>query len=76
MENTEQDGSSQSHRKSNSAENKKVPSKEKKNKDEGNVESPGREDAVKAEQEKFISDIEKTENLIDPGNEHHHHADN
>lgn len=75
MENSEQDGASQSPGKVNSAQSKKVLSKEKKNKEKEYVEGPGREDAIKAEQEKFISDTESTENLIDPGNEHRHHTD-
>lgn len=30
---------------------------------------------LKKEQDKFIRDIKETEKLIDPGDEHHHHAD-
>lgn len=75
MENTEDDSSSKSKGKANSIKNKNVPSKENKNKNRENTETPGRKDAVEAGQKKFINEIEKTENLIDPGNEHHHHAD-
>lgn len=30
---------------------------------------------MKAGQQRFINETEETENLIDPGNEHHHHTD-
>lgn len=30
---------------------------------------------LKKEQDEFIRDIKETETLIDPGDEHHHHAD-
>ena len=74
MENKEQEAPSQSPGKVNNAENKDMPSEEKKNKDGKDIKTPNREVAEKAGQEKFINEIEKTENLIDPGNEHQHHA--
>lgn len=75
MENKEQEEApSQSPGKVNKAESKDLPSEEKENKDEKDLKAPNRGVAEKAEQEKFINEIEKTENLIDPGNEHQHHA--
>ncbi len=52
----------------------KRPAKQEKNKDAGNAEKVDTKNSIQAQQEKFISDTEETENLIDPGNEHHHHA--
>ncbi len=74
MENTEQDDPPQSQGEFDSVENKNVSSEEDKNKEKATVKSTGDKDAIKSGQEKFIVEIEKTENLIDPGNEHHHHA--
>lgn len=74
MENKEQEAPSQSRGKVNNAENKDMPSEEKKNKDQKDLKTPNREAAEIAGQKKFINEIEKTENLIDPGNEHQHHA--
>ncbi len=74
MENKEQETPSQSQEEVTSTENKNKLSEEKKNKDEKDLKTPNRGVAEKAGQEKFINEIEKTENLIDPGNEHQHHA--
>ncbi|MDQ6842841.1 MAG: hypothetical protein M3Z92_00615 [Bacteroidota bacterium] len=43
--------------------------------DETQIEKPGIKKDRVTQQEAYIHNIEETENLIDPGNEHHHHAD-
>lgn len=42
---------------------------------ESDMKNESAKDKVEAEQRNFINEINQTENLIDPGNEHHHHAD-
>lgn len=71
MESKKQDAASQSSGKAGNAENKNKSAEEKSN-DKGTT--PEKED-MKAGQQRFINETEETENLIDPGNEHHHHAD-
>ncbi len=65
MKNADNHGAARSHGKSDKKKNKNA-ELEKKSHEEG---------GQKTGQQKFISDTEETENLIDPGNEHHHHAD-
>ncbi|MEP7232352.1 MAG: hypothetical protein ABI691_24300 [Ginsengibacter sp.] len=50
-------------------------STQKKNTEESNMKNESAKDKVEADQKNFITEISQTENLIDPGNEHHHHAD-
>ena len=65
MKNADQDDPARSHEKSDKRKNKNTEHEKK----------PHEESGQKTGQQKFISDMEETENLIDPGNEHHHHAD-
>ncbi|MEO8568974.1 MAG: hypothetical protein ABI419_07555 [Ginsengibacter sp.] len=65
MKNADQDGVARSQGKFDKRKNKNAELEKK----------PHEESGQKTGQQKFISDTEETENLIDPGNEHHHHAD-
>ncbi len=70
MESKKQDAASKPSGQAGNAENNK--SAEEKSKDKRTA--PEKED-MKAGQQRFINETEETENLIDPGNEHHHHTD-
>ncbi len=48
---------------------------QKKNTEESGMKNDSVKDKAEAEQKNFINEINQTENIIDPGNEHHHHAD-
>ncbi len=52
-----------------------MPAGEKDSKDKQDEKSLHEKNDIKIKQGGFINEVEQTENLIDPGNEHHHSAD-